>query len=77
MTNWAIATGVISGMIIPQYTAAVTFGRGTAQFKQLIAFMAIVSLVTWAIVFITIIIRLLLCNVWYRHRHKIPAAPPT
>lgn len=50
------------------YTARLTFGRETAQFKQLIAFMAAVSIVIWGIVFITMLARLFLCHIWYRRR---------
>jgi hypothetical protein len=43
-----------------------TFGRSTAQFKQLLAFMAIVSIVLWSIVVVTMLARLWACHVWYR-----------
>jgi hypothetical protein len=55
-----------------------TFGRQTAQFKQLLAVMAIVSVAIWSIVFITMIARLV-SQLWYRHRYMPPPAdlPPT
>lgn len=48
------------------YTSHLTFGRETAQFKQLLTVMAIVSIITWAIVLITIALRFFMCHVWYK-----------
>ena len=55
---------------------AVTFGRQTTQFKQLIAFLAIISLVLWAGVLITLFARLVVCHLWYRRRYPVPATLP-
>jgi membrane protein insertase Oxa1/YidC/SpoIIIJ len=57
---------------VVQHTSHLTFGRQTAQFKQLIAFMAIVSIVTWSIVIVTIVIRMIMCHIWYR-KHYAPS----
>ena len=53
------------------YTARLAFGRDAAQFKQLVAFLATVSLVLWACVLVTMIARALLCHVWYRNRQPM------
>jgi hypothetical protein len=50
-------------------TARLTFGRETAQFKQLIAFMAILSVTLWTLVALTLLARMLFCHVWYRRRY--------
>lgn len=52
------------------YTARLTFGRETAQFKQLIAFMAMVSIIIWSIVIATMIVRLVARHVLYRKRYS-------
>lgn len=53
------------------YTARLTFGHDAAQFRQLVTFLATVSLVLWVCVLATMIVRLLLCHVWYRGRQAI------
>lgn len=43
-----------------------TFGRATAQFRELLAFMAVVSIVSWTLVFVTIFLRWWMGRFWYR-----------
>lgn len=47
-----------------------TFGRETAQYQQLLTLMAVVSLVIWALVFITILMRMGWLG-WQRRRYQI------
>jgi uncharacterized membrane protein len=55
-----------------------TFGREIAQFKELVGFLAIVSVVLWAIVIITMVLRMWLCHIWYRRRYRTHhEVPPT
>jgi len=61
------------------YASRPAFGHGAAQFKQLVTFLAAVSLVLWACVLLTIALRMWLCHVWYRRRYRAPNSniPPT
>jgi len=52
-----------------------TFGRETAQFKELITVLAAVSAVLWLIVLISILARLYLCHVHYRQTSPNPPPP--
>jgi len=54
---------------ILHHTAHLTFGRNTAQFKQLVAMLALVSVILWSIVLLTTVARILLCHVWYRRQY--------
>jgi hypothetical protein len=51
-------------------TAHLTFGRETAQFKQLIALLALVSIVLWSVVLLSMIARLVLCRIWGRQAYS-------
>jgi uncharacterized membrane protein len=53
---------------IVRYTATLTFGRATAQFKQLITVMAVISIVIWIIVLLTMFARIGAYQLWYRRR---------
>lgn len=57
--------------LVLNYAAQLSFGREAAQFKQLIAFMAIVSLVLWFCVLVTILARMWFGYVRYRRRYRI------
>lgn len=59
-------------------TAQLTFGHDAAQFKQLVAFLAAVSLVLWGCVIATMVYRILVCHVWYRRRQPLQTSdlPP-
>jgi hypothetical protein len=61
------------------HTSRLTFGRETAQFKQLLGMMAIVSVVLWSCVLITMLARLWYGHIWYRRRHQPQRinTPPT
>jgi hypothetical protein len=48
------------------HASNLTFGRGTAQFKELVAFMAVVSIVSWSLVIITTFLRWWIGRFWYR-----------
>lgn len=52
-----------------QQTAQLMFGRQTAQFKQLVALLAAVSIVLWSLVALTILVRIAVCHGWYRRRY--------
>jgi heme/copper-type cytochrome/quinol oxidase subunit 2 len=56
-----------------------TFGRETAQFRELVTILAAVSIVLWLIVFATILARLYLCHVRYRrpYQQTSPGPPST
>jgi hypothetical protein len=58
------------------YSSHPAFGHGAAQFKQLVTFLAAVSLVLWACVLLTIVLRMWLCHVWYRRRYRVPNNNP-
>ena len=53
------------------YASNLAFGRATAQFKELLAFMAVVSIVSWSLVFVTIFLRWWMGRFWYRR--NVPA----
>jgi uncharacterized membrane protein len=61
------------------HASDLTFGRDIAQFKELIGLLAVISIVLWIIVLITILIRLYLCHVWYPRRYhpSNPNLPPS
>jgi hypothetical protein len=46
--------------------SSLTFGRDSAQYWQLIAVLAIISIVLWIFVFITTILRIGARYIWYR-----------
>ena len=48
--------------------AAETFGRDAVMFQGLLSFMTTVSLVLWAVVLLTAIVRFVACHVLYRRR---------
>ena len=48
--------------------AAETFGRDAVMFQDLLSFMTTVSLVLWAVVLLTAIVRFVACHVLYRRR---------
>jgi hypothetical protein len=48
--------------------AAETFGRDAVMFQDLLSFMTTVSLVLWAVVLLTTIVRFIACQVLYRRR---------
>jgi ABC-type transport system involved in cytochrome c biogenesis permease subunit len=54
-----------------QHAAALTFGRDMAHFKQLITFLAILSVILWGIVAFTTITRML-ASFFYRQRKLSP-----
>ena len=56
--------------------AAQTFGREDAMFQGLLSFMASLSLILWALVLLTAVVRFLACHVLYRRR-RVPAVLPT
>jgi hypothetical protein len=47
-------------------TAAETFARDAAMFQDLLAFMTVLSLVLWAVVVVTLMVRFVACHVVYR-----------
>ena len=56
---------------VPEYldvVAAETFGRDAVMFQDLLSFMTTVSLVLWAAVLLTAIVRFVACHVLYRRR---------
>ncbi len=58
--------------------AAETFGRDAVMFQDLLSFMTTVSLVLWAVVLLTTIVRFVACHVLYRRRdlRKSPRTQP-
>jgi hypothetical protein len=52
-----------------QAASRLAFGSQTAQFKELITFMAIVSIALWSLVVLTLFVKMWLCHVWYRYRY--------
>jgi len=56
---------------LSSHSPHLSFGHDAAQFKQLIAFMATVSIVLWACVLVTVMVRMWLCHIWYRRRYRI------
>jgi len=55
---------------VVNHTASLTFGHDITQFKQLVAFMTAISIVLWACVLVTFLMRVWLCHVWYRHLRR-------
>jgi hypothetical protein len=53
--------------------AAETFGRDAVMFRDLLSFMTAVSLVLWAVVLLTAIVRFVACHVLYRRRELQPS----
>jgi len=70
MVAMIVGTGSIY-LIGLQKVAALTFGRDMAHFKQLITFLAVLSIVLWGIVAFTTITRML-AAFFYRHRKLSP-----
>lgn len=60
------AGGYESGFVVPviYQTSSLTFGRDIAQFRQLITFLTIVSLLLWTVVLITAILRFAAAYMW-------------
>ena len=50
------------------FVAAETFGRDAVMFQDLLSFMTTVSLVLWAVVLLTAIVRFVACHMVYRRR---------
>jgi hypothetical protein len=48
--------------------AAETFGRDAVMFQDLLSFMTVVSLVLWAVVLLTAVVRFVACHMVYRRR---------
>lgn len=48
------------------YFADLTFGRDGARYRELITFMAVVSIVLWVIVLVTTLLRIGMRFIWYR-----------
>ena len=66
-TTWAL-----SGVGL----ADLTFGRSSAHYWQLIAYLAIVSIVLWLLVIVTTLIRFTVHLAWY-WRQKVRSHQPT
>jgi heme/copper-type cytochrome/quinol oxidase subunit 2 len=56
--------------------AAETFGRDAVMFQDLLSFMTTVSLVLWAVVLLTAIVRFVACHVLYRRREHPTSEQP-
>lgn len=55
-----------------------TFGRNIAEYQQLIELLAIMSIALWVTVLATILVRFVVCHVWYRRRYPLQRDnPPT
>jgi heme/copper-type cytochrome/quinol oxidase subunit 2 len=50
--------------------SAMTFGRDIAQFKQLVAFLSLLSIVLWSLVIITTALRMVAYYFWHYRRRK-------
>ncbi|HUB93435.1 MAG TPA: hypothetical protein VMB52_02940 [Verrucomicrobiae bacterium] len=60
---------------IAGHATQLTFGRETAQFKEFLTFMTVVSVILWVIVLATMLLRLWLGHVWYRKRLRASENP--
>lgn len=59
--------------LVPANVATLTFGRDTAQFKQLITYLALLSIGLWVVVFITTVVRMLALVVYRQRKPKVAA----